>query len=130
VKIFIFFLLSYFINCATMKFHNGNLQKPVSYHDEIGEKLSEFEDTYTNWYWFGLDIWGNQEFDKAIEDKFKEYPSAKGIRKFRFRVYNRSYYYPSAIPNPTSFITWHLNYFGYFLGITNKGIYIKGEIYK
>ncbi len=130
MRIILLFLFINYSNCATMKFSNGKISKPISYHNAVGEKIQEFEDTYTNWYWFGFDVWGNKDFDEVITEKLNAVPEAKGIRNFSYRIYNRSYYYPSLFPNPTSFITWHLNYLGYFFGITNKGVYIKGELYK
>lgn len=122
-----FFVIS---NCYTLDLNLQNSEQHVYFSDTDDIKISSFEINHTNYYWFGYNLSGNLDIKEALAAEMRKYPGAKGMKKLRIRVYNKSWYSFNALPNPAALITAQFwVYFGYPLGFANKSYYITGEIY-
>lgn len=123
-------LIFFFSNCYTLDMNLQDSKHEVYFSDTEDRMISSFEITHTNYYWFGYSLAGNTDIKEAIDAEMMKYPGAKGIKKLRIRIYNKSWFSFNVLPNPAALITAQFwVYLGYPLGFANKSYYISGEIY-
>ncbi|WP_232227724.1 hypothetical protein [Leptospira wolbachii] len=111
-----------------MKIENSNYD--FYFSDLNNNKITDFELDQTNFYWFSYGFSSNQTIQEGIEKELKKYPGAKGLKKLKVRIYNKSWFTFSVLPNPLGLFTSGLwIYVGYPLGFTNKSYYVTGEVF-